>query len=124
MGSVRTGIFLKECSATPELCCHLAIHQGTAGGIHHDGAPLHGGEPPRIQPFSRPLPARHMHGEDIDGPQEVLVVVVIGGALLQLRRQAIKVAVVDFHTTPAERSAYSGSLGSRPRARTSPLRAR
>jgi hypothetical protein len=29
---------------------------------------LHGGEPARIQPFSRPLPARHMHGEDIDGP--------------------------------------------------------
>jgi hypothetical protein len=28
----------------------------------------HGGEPARIQPFSRPLPARHMHGEDIDGP--------------------------------------------------------
>jgi hypothetical protein len=42
-----------------------------------------------------------MHGEDIDGPQEVLVVVVIGGALLQLRRQAIKVAVVDFYTEAA-----------------------
>jgi len=54
--------------ALPRCDQRLVIHQGTAGGIHHDCAPLHGGDPPRIQPFSRPLPGRHMHGEDIDGP--------------------------------------------------------